>query len=252
MAIKENIENYKDDVLELIYKIVNDDEIINLKEGNFSHYKLDDETSIDDSETFKSNSAYKNFKESLKKLQLSSMIKKVNTPKIEQSISRYCHENDLLIQSIALDAVFILKPLLNLSVNIIKDSNNHEEEKIQIIREYIEQISAQIKNQTIKKFFSSSGNKKNKNDLDLNESKNDNLKKIINNKKFIEIKDNLEFFNESLIQHLLMWIKLSLKDNNDENQVENLKTKELKEKISMMIDEFFEKNTDEILKRIQF
>jgi len=129
-----------DDVLELIYKISNDDKIINLKERDFPHHTID-EREIEDSdnenlESLKSNSAYKSFSESLKALKLSSMIKKVNTPKIDQTISVYSHENDMLIHSIALDIAFLLKPLVNMSVNLIKDDdgNQEEEQKIQIVR----------------------------------------------------------------------------------------------------------------------
>ena len=252
MMSKNNIENVENDVLELIYKIVNEDEIINLKEGNFSHYKLDDESNSfqDDYESIKSNSAYKNFKDSLKKLQLSSMIKKVNKPKINQSISLYSHENDLLMQSIALDIAFLLKPLLSLSVNIIKEDNGLEEEKIQIIRDYFEQALKQIKNQAIKQFLSSEKKKK-KSEAD--DSKNESsLTKIMNDKKFSEILNNLNFFNESLIQHLSMWIKLSLDSSTDADEINDLKPKELKLRISNMIDDFFEKNIDEILSRVQF
>ena len=252
MMSKNNIENVENDVLELIYKIVNEDEIINLKEGNFSHYKLDDESNSlqDDYESIKSNSAYKNFKDSLKKLQLSSMIKKVNRAKINQSISLYSHENDLLMQSIALDIAFLLKPLLSLSVNIIKEDNGLEEEKIQIIRDYFEQVLKQIKNQAIKQFLSSEKKKK-KSEAD--DSKNESsLTKIINDKKFSEIANNLNFFNESLIQHLSIWIKLSLESGTDADEINDLKPKELKLRISNMIDDFFEKNIDEILSRVQF
>ena len=252
MISKNNIENVENDVLELIYKIVNEDEIINLKEGNFSHYKLDDESNSlqDDYESIKSNSAYKNFKDSLKKLQLSSMIKKVNRPKINQSISLYSHENDLLMQSIALDIAFLLKPLLSLSVNIIKEDNGLEEEKIQIIRDYFEQALKQIKNQAIKQFLSSEKKKK-KSEAD--DSKNESsLTKIMNDKKFSEILNNLNFFNESLIQHLSMWIKLSLDSSTDADEINDLKPRELKSRISNMIDDFFEKNIDEILSRVQF
>ncbi len=252
MMSKNNIENVENDVLELIYKIVNEDEIINLKEGNFSHYKLDDESNSlqDDCESIKSNSAYKNFKDSLKKLQLSSMIKKVNRPKINQSISLYSHENDLLMQSIALDIAFLLKPLLSLSVNIIKEDNGLEEEKIQIIRDYFEQALKQIKNQAIKQFLSSEKKKK-KSEAD--DSKNESsLTKIMNDKKFSEIANNLNFFNESLIQHLSIWIKLSLESATDADEINDLKPKELKLRISNMIDDFFEKNIDEILSRVQF
>ena len=252
MMSKNNIENVENDVLELIYKIVNEDEIIKLKEGNFSHYKLDDESNSlqDDCESIKSNSAYKNFKDSLKKLQLSSMIKKVNRPKINQSISLYSHENDLLMQSIALDIAFLLKPLLSLSVNIIKEDNGLEEEKIQIIRDYFEQALKQIKNQAIKQFLSSEKKKK-KSEAD--DSKNESsLTKIMNDKKFSEIANNLNFFNESLIQHLSIWIKLSLESATDADEINDLKPKELKLRISNMIDDFFEKNIDEILSRVQF
>ena len=253
MAGKTNIKNLEEDVLELIYKIINDDEIINLKEGNVSHYKLDDDgIDVDDVESLKENSGYKNFKDSLKKLQLSSMIKKVNVPKIEQSISIYCHENDLLTQSLALDIVFLLRPLLSLSVNIIKENNNYEEEKIQIIKDYFEEALKHIKNQSIKKFFSSKGEKKYRELFDADDLKNNSLKQIIKNKQFAEIKDDLELFNESLIQHLAIWIKLSMRNFMDNSEIDNLEPKELKLKISNMMDDFFEKNMNEILNRIQF
>ena len=252
MMGKNNIENIENDVLELIYKIVNEDEIINLKEGNFSHYKLDEENhSLQDNyESIKSNSAYQNFKDSLKKLQLSSMIKKVNRPKINQSISLYSHENDLLMQSIALDIAFLLKPLLSLSVNIIKEDNGLEEEKIKIVRDYFDQALKQIKNQAIKNFISSEKKKK-KNEAD--ELKNESsLTKITNDKKFFEIVNNLNFFNESLIQHISIWIRLSLESATDAHEINDLKSKELKLRISNMVDDFFEKNIDEILSRVQF
>lgn len=249
--IAENL-HAEENVLELIYKI-DGDRIVNLKEGNFSHYRLDEENINDDNiESLKSNSAYKAFSNSLKALQLSSMIKKVNIPKINQTISIYSHESDLLMQSIALDIAFLLKPLLNLSVNIIKDNSEQEEEKLQIVKNYLDQNLKQIKNQTIKKFLSSMSGKKKKEESEENsdDSKEESLKKIANNKKFSEIKENLQFFNDSLINHLMIWIKISLK-NSSENDL-NMKPQELKAKISQIFDEFFEKSMDEIFKRVQF
>jgi hypothetical protein len=253
MIGKANIETCEGDVLELIYKIVNNDEIVNLKEGNFSHYKLENEEKIEENneESLKSNLAYKNFKDSLKKLQLSSMIKKVNTPTINHSISIYCHENDLLIQSITLNIVLLLKPLLNLSINIVNDTTLYQKEKIHIIKNYLEESLDQLKDQVIKKFFSLKKIKRNEDIINKN-LKSSNFKKILNDKRFLEIKENLDFFNESLIQHLLLWLQLSLKNSNETDEFDFLDCNQLYKKISNTIDDFFEKNMNEIFNRIQF
>jgi len=92
---------------------------------------------------------------------------------------------------------------------------------------------------------------RNEDEVNFDDLKEDGLKKLLNNKKFSEIKHNLGLFNDSIVNHIVMWFDFSIYNNQDE-ELKNLKTKDLKAEIGRIFDDFFEQNLEVILNKVQF
>jgi hypothetical protein len=238
--------NNDDEVLELIYQIIDDGQIINLKEKREKETILaqkiinhDNLTKYDSNENDKDElndndeeyQAYLNFKKKINDIGLKTLLKKVNTPDINHQISVYTHENDLLSQSMLLSIVACIKPLYTMGVNISKENTEDENEKLQIMKNYVRDHFEKIKLEIISRY-------------------NDNrVHKISVSKSTDEVlQQNLYYFNEILINNFLIWINLGFE--NSAAYAEDYKL--IDERLANHIDNFMNKYLDEIFSKISF
>lgn len=234
-----NSNSSKNEVLELTRKIFKNGKIIDLKEEREKN-KISREDQIfigvavesdfEDAEDSKAYQAYLKYRTENSDLNLRSHIKKVNLPEVNNNVSVFSHEDNILSQAIVLTIVNFIKPLFIMGVNLPKDDNLN---KIAFdgFKQYIKLALTKIKIEVINRYLGS------------------RIKKISVKSSLDErLTDAESLFLELLINHFLLWLKigfvytLTQEDNSEELEI----------KLGLHIDNFLETELEKILDRISY
>ena len=228
--------------LELTRRILDDGSVVDLRQERERHKIPRAEQmfigtpvqDIEEDEDSRSYQAYLKYREENGDLGLKSHLRKVNIPEINNSVSVFTHEDNLLSQSIVVAIVFLAKPLFSMNVNLPNEESTPE--NLNSIKNYLERMMPSIKTEIVSRY---SGNKPKKIDL----IKKTEIKVSGLDEK---ISDNLVMFTEILIGNFLMWAKLT--SDNEQAFFESDTPEDVR--LGERIDSFIEKEFEEIFNRI--
>jgi hypothetical protein len=228
MNIKSNDQIYE--VIELIYKIQDDGSVVNLKE-NETQQAFDGVEGINQDDY----QAYLALKEKLKSFNLKKKIDKVNSNDGIKNISIYANSDELLSSAILHAIIFCLKPLqgeIDLKKISFDTSESSDGNKISFMKSYLTTNLEKIKNEVISRYIKG---KRNKLSFKIEYESEGIIK-------------NFGIFNDLLVDNILIWV------SSQPNQAQLKSEQEgfLEELIRKSIDDFFSKNLDLILERINY